>query len=476
MAGFGAAQPSSGDLVCAHLTLDGSLAVTGEDSRAWFRPVEGADASQLVGFRLDADELDVTEYRYAMATKASSGGVPLADTRPAESNETYSHRDATVRLVRSHADAQIRLVSYQGADAARLAFEGTYQLFANRSHADGWEDAAAVQYAAGSHPNLEPFFVVPDDRLILTGQGGTLTGAGPLGLWLHGFDIHVMHADGTAATYAGHPESQGVEQGPIEANAESWRDYLFRADGAVHLEVAWDGPTDLFAASLHMTGDGRVVAADAHGVVPGPEGAQEYQGADAVFEGTVDVTASHGTADAGDRIVLSLPAAAAAAAPAPAASRWAGFGWFALAGLLVAFVGGGIAAPLALRTWRRPTPPMPSRPVDAEEDAAAAAGKRISRLLDEGDGENAVPLLRKEVRKQPKNAELRYALGVAYGQAGQLERALAHLEYALRRDHAFLGMLVSDPRTQEFRHHAHVARLVRRAARRFRDEAHRGYA
>lgn len=468
------ASTAPAELVCREVLLSGSFEMDATEYGAWLRPDKETPRANLVALHLEAAHVHLTQFEYLASVEAQTGGVPAADLEHVERDEDFEHTAVRIDVLRAHPQAQIRVLDTPGTGAARLVFDGTYALHPNASEAKGWDDADFVYYSNDDH-RLAPFFDVPDDRMLASGHTATLTASGSMILWLHGFDLRVSASDGTH-TYEGYPDEESQAMGPAEARTESWRDYVLTLSQDAAARLAWDGNVDFFSETLHVQGTGDLHIQERQDLETVDRA--EANGTDVdehVLTGAIILDARRTVH--GDGSWVGLRVAPAPAAPASGVAPAEGaFPWLMVGGVLVALVGGGAAAtPFALRAWRRRDPPPGPRPVDAPKSPDRPTEDAIGALLDEGQGLEAIPHLRREVRRRPKSAELRYALGVAYGQAGKVPAALIHFDYALRQDHAFLGMLVSDPRTASFRHEPEVARLVRRAARRFHDESHRGY-
>lgn len=165
-----------------------------------------------------------------------------------------------------------------------------------------------------------------------------------------------------------------------------------------------------------------------------------------------------------------VPAPAPAPAPrvpdaADVAATWAPVGLLAIA------VAAGIAPAVAGRGPFRRDPrqatPRPTHEVPPVRRALA--------LIQEGHPTEAAQTARRALRHRPADPEARYLLGVALARDGHVRQALQELDYAIRLNDIFLGLMVQDPALEGFVARQEVHRFIRRHARAFHDRVHRAY-
>jgi hypothetical protein len=211
--------------------------------------------------------------------------------------------------------------------------------------------------------------------------------------------------------------------------------------------------TPITGAALNATRDigGDALGPVGHADGPAPAGG----GGSADSSGSVEDGAASGPA-----VPLGAPASTA--------------GW--LAWTLAA--GAGVGVIPILRSWRRRETEgaKADLPAVAAEPTGAAHRDRGLELAQSGRLMQALPHLRHGLRTRPTDPEARYLLGLAMAKAGRPVEALGHFEYAIRLDVRYLVILLKDPEAAEFRKRPDVYGFLKRKAKRFKEQAYRGYA
>ncbi len=161
-------------------------------------------------------------------------------------------------------------------------------------------------------------------------------------------------------------------------------------------------------------------------------------------------------------------------APAPAprlpstaevATTWAPIGLMAIA------VAVGLAPAISGRGPFRRTSPADSHAPEVDTSSV----RRALDLIAGGQAPEAARAMQRALQRRPADPEARYVLGVALARDGLVGQALRELEYAIRLNDVFLGLMVRDPALEGFVSRPEVHRFIRRHARSFHDRVHRAY-